>query len=173
MAAGKSLRNKKAVERGFVLTRIFDAPRSQVFAAWTQPKHLKQWSAPHGFTVPVSKGTLRPGGKWRACMLSERTGKLWLSGVYREIVKDERLVFTHAWENDDGSRENETLVTVLFSDAGEEKTKIVFKQSGFDSAESSAGHRGGWSECLDKLDEYLSTFKPRRRLEKKAMRRSR
>src|SRR6185503_15411869 len=95
----KKNRTAKKTDRSIVITRTFDAPRSLVFAAWTQPKHLKQWSAPHGFTVPVSKGMLRPGGQWRACMESERTGKLWLSGVYREVVENERLVFTHAWEN--------------------------------------------------------------------------
>jgi uncharacterized protein YndB with AHSA1/START domain len=155
MPAKKSATSKKLSERGFVITRIFDAPRPLVFAAWTQPRHLKRWSAPHGFTVPVSKGTLQPGGKWRACMESAKTRKLWLSGVYREIVKDELLVFTHAWENEDGSRENETLVTVRFSDVGG-KTKVMMKQSGFDSATSSAGHKGGWNECLDKLAELLS-----------------
>lgn len=91
-------------------------------------------------------------------MVSERTGKLWLSGVYREIVPDERLVFTHAWENDDGTRGNETVVTVLFADAGPGKTKITFKQSGFDSTEASTGHQGGWRECLDKLGEHLGAI---------------
>jgi uncharacterized protein YndB with AHSA1/START domain len=146
---------EKSAQRGFVLTRIFAAPRPLVFAAWTQPKHLKQWSAPHGFTVPVSEGSLRPGGKWRACMVSERTGKLWLSGVYREIVENELLVFTHAWENENGSRDHETVVTVQFSDAGAGKTKVVLKQTGFDSGESSTGHKGGWSECLAKLSDLL------------------
>lgn len=158
MAVRKNPPAKKSAERGFVLTRTFAAPRALVFAAWTQPKHLKQWSAPHGFTVPVSTGKLRPGGKWRACMVSERTGKLWLSGVYREVVKDERLVFTHAWENEDGSRGEETVVTVEFTDAGPGKTKMVFKQTGFDSGESANGHKGGWTECFEKLDELLGTL---------------
>lgn len=166
MAVRKNPPVEKSAERGFVLTRTFAAPRSLVFAAWTQPKHLKRWSAPHGFTVPVSKGALRPGGKWRACIVSERTGKLWLSGVYREIVQDELLVFTHAWENADGSRENETVVTVQFSDAGPGKTRVTFKQSGFDSAASSQGHQGGWSECLDKLRDHLAGLGSKRGADK-------
>lgn len=161
MVLRKNPSTKKSAERGFVLTRIFDAPRPLVFAAWTQPKHLKQWSAPHGFTIPVSKGTLRPGGKWRACMVSPRTGKLWLSGVYLKIIKDELLVFTHAWENEDGARDNETVVTVHFTEV-DGKTKVVMNQSGFDSAQSSAGHKGGWKECLEKLDALLGSLQSQR-----------
>jgi uncharacterized protein YndB with AHSA1/START domain len=140
--------------RGFKITRIIDAPRPLVFAAWTMPMHLKQWSAPHGFTVPESKGDLRVGGKWRACMVSPQTGKLWLGGQYQQIVKNELLVFTHAWDEDDGSRGPETLVTVRFSDYGA-KTRLVLEQTGFASAESAAGHEGGWSECLERLKEQF------------------
>ena len=155
MASRKHPPARRPAARGFTLIRLFDAPRSLVFAAWTQPKHLKRWSAPEGFTVPVSKGDLRPGGKWRACMVSERTGKLWLSGVYREIIPGELLVFTHAWENEEGTRDEETIVTVRFSDVGN-KTKVIMEQTGFESADSSKGHKGGWTECLEKLATLLT-----------------
>src|SRR3954471_24550755 len=157
----KKLPTKVSASRGFVLTRVFDAPRSLVFAAWTQPEHLKRWSAPRGFTVPVSKGDLRPGGQWRACMVSERTGKLWLSGEYRKIVPNELLVFTHAWENEDGIRDQETLVTVRFTEV-RGKTRVVLRQTGFDTKASSAGHKDGWSECLDRLKELLASVQVQR-----------
>lgn len=133
------------------LTRIFAAPRALVFAAWTQPKHLKAWSAPNGFTIPVSQGDLRVGGKWRACMVTPQGEKMWLSGVYREIVKDRKLVFTHTWKGDGG----ETLVTVRFSDHPR-GTKMMFEQTGFDSAGSREGHKGGWVECFGRLKEHLA-----------------
>lgn len=135
-----------------VLTRIFAAPRDLVYAAWTQPRHLRRWSAPKGFTIPVSQGDLRVGGKWRACMVTPQGEKLWLSGVYREVVKDKKLVFTHAWEGDGA----ETLVTVRFADHPR-GTKMMFEQTGFDSAASSEGHKGGWTECFDRLKTLLAT----------------
>ncbi|MEO7412059.1 MAG: SRPBCC domain-containing protein [Opitutaceae bacterium] len=168
MASKKPSPAKKSAARGFTLTRVFDAPRSLVFAAWTQPEHLKRWSAPQGFTIPVSKGDLRPGGQWRACMVSEQTGKLWLSGVYREIVPNKLLVFTHAWESEGGTRETETLVTVRFSDVGK-KTKMVMEQTGFESADSSQGHQGGWTECLEKLAALLTGLQKAPGTEKKAI----
>jgi uncharacterized protein YndB with AHSA1/START domain len=151
MAAGKNNLAPKTAVNGIVITRILPAPRALVFAAWTKPVHLKKWSAPHGFTIPVSRGDLRVGGKWRACMVSPQGEKLWLGGVYREVVKNERLVFTHTWKGGD----EETLVTVDLADHAR-GTKMTFRQTGFSSAGSRAGHRGGWAQCFDRLAALLA-----------------
>ncbi len=55
-------------DRVLVITRIFDAPPSLVFQAWTQHEHLVRWCAPHGFTITYSEGDVRPGGRWRSSM---------------------------------------------------------------------------------------------------------
>ena len=78
--------------------------------------------------------------------------KLWLGGVYREIVENELLSFTHAWEEEG---EHETLITVKFFAEGS-KTKLIFEQEIFKSKESRDGHQEGWSECFDKLEDYLT-----------------
>ena len=48
------------------LERRLRAPRELVFRAWTEPAHLRRWSAPHGFDIPECDGELRPGGSWHA-----------------------------------------------------------------------------------------------------------
>lgn len=78
------------------ITRVFDAPRSLLFKMWIEGKHLANWSAPRGFTIPTAKSDVRPGGAWRCCMRSPDGVDYWVGGVYREIVEPERLVFTHA-----------------------------------------------------------------------------
>ena len=143
-----------------VITRVVNAPPSLVFKAWTEREHLLHWSAPHGFTVTHCEGDVRPGGAWRSCMRSPEGVDLWLSGVYREIVAPERLVFTHAWEDDEGKRGHETLVTVTFIDHGG-KTKLTFRQAFFESVESRDGHMGGWNECFDRLGDYLRELQTR------------
>ncbi len=148
----------KAKSDKLTLTRIFAAPRPLVFAAWTQPRHMKKWSAPRGFTLPVSRGSLRVGGKWRACMVSPDGEKLWLSGVYREVVKNKKVVFSHTWKAGD----EETLVTVRLSDHPR-GTKMIFTQSGFESAASRDGHKGGWSECFTRLAEHLAQLRAGRK----------
>jgi uncharacterized protein YndB with AHSA1/START domain len=132
------------------------APRELVFAAWTQPKHLKAWSAPNGFTIPVAEGDVRVGGEWRACMVTPQGEKLWLGGVYRQVVKNRKLVFTHSWEGE----EVETIVAVRFLDHPR-GTKMIFTQTGFDSAGSMDGHKSGWAECFGRLQEYVGTAEAR------------
>jgi uncharacterized protein YndB with AHSA1/START domain len=89
----------ESAERVLEIERIFDAPRSLVFKAWTEPEHLVHWYGPRGFTLPSCKLDLRPGGSWRSCMLSPEGREYWVKGVYREILEPERLVFTYAHEN--------------------------------------------------------------------------
>ena len=152
--------SKRNVKPRLVLNRVFAAPRALVFAAWTESKHLKQWSAPHGFKVPVSKGELRPGGPWRAVMVMPDGMKLGLGGVYQQVVPGKLLVFTHQWEGPDAGPE--TTVRVRFSDAPGGATKVQFEQTGFGSAVSRDGHAGGWGECFERLDVLLAKLQAKK-----------
>ena len=90
---------------------------------------------------------VRPGGAWRGCMRAIDTGiELWHGGVYREIVPDERIVFTFKW--DSAALGPETLVTVLFEDRGGQ-TLMRFTQGVFNTAENCEGHRAGWESEFD------------------------
>lgn len=153
--AAKTRAAAEPTERVLVLQRVFDAPRELVFQAWTEPHHLTQWSCPNGFTLTHCEGELRPGGAWRSCMRSPDGKDLWLGGVYREIQAPDRLVFTHAWLDDHGKPGHETVVTVTFAERGG-KTEMTFRQAEFESVESRDGHRGGWTECFDKLATYVA-----------------
>jgi uncharacterized protein YndB with AHSA1/START domain len=125
---------------------------------WTKKEHLDQWCAPHGFTIPSSEGDLRPGGAWKSLMIAPNGEKYPVRGIYREIVQDELLVFTHMWEEDDGTPEHETVVTVHFADEGG-GTRVTMEQSIFRSVESRDGHMGGWTQCLEKLEAHLAKLK--------------
>ena len=149
--------SKRNTKPKLVLTRDFAAPRALVFAAWTESAHLKQWSAPHGFKIPVSEGDLCLGGAWRAVMVMPDGMKLGLGGVYQKVIPNTLLVFTHRWEGPEAGPE--TLVTVRFSDAPGGGTRIKFEQTGFASAASRDGHSGGWNECFERLDALLLKLK--------------
>jgi uncharacterized protein YndB with AHSA1/START domain len=145
----------KAADRELIIRRKFDAPRERVFDAWIDPELGKQWSAPRDFTVPFLEGDPRPGGTWRLCMRRANGEDLWVGGVYREVQRPERLVSTHAWENPDGTPGEETLMTITLAER-DGKTEMTFRQSGFETVESRDGHREGWTECFDQLDELLT-----------------
>ena len=148
-----------ATDAGPVLeiVRVFNAPRSLVYAAWTDPVHATKW-APDGMKIVHVEADLRPGGKIRVGMRHENGDEHWESGVYREIVENERLVFTHAWEDAEGRRGPETIVRVEFEDAGHGKTRMTFRQTNFVSVASRDGHRQGWSEAFDDLAAYFDTL---------------
>jgi uncharacterized protein YndB with AHSA1/START domain len=138
-----------------VITRVFDAPRELVFACWTETEHLRHWQgAPRGFTVTSSESDIRPGGFFRICMRSPEGVDRWLEGGYREIVKPERLVYTHVWLDANQKRGQETLVTITFSER-DGKTELTLRQTGFASVEARDGHGYGWRSALDVLVDYL------------------
>jgi uncharacterized protein YndB with AHSA1/START domain len=144
-----------SAERELLITRLLKAPRALVFKAWTQAEHMARWMRPHGFTVRHHTLDVRPGGVHRACLLAPDGTEHWVRGVYQEIIEPERLVFTHAWEDESGKPRHETLVTITFAEQ-EGQTLMTFRQTGFESEASRDGHRGGWIQTFERLDTYLA-----------------
>jgi uncharacterized protein YndB with AHSA1/START domain len=76
-----------------VVARTFDAPRSVVWAAFTDPKHLPQWhTGPAGFTMPVCEIDLRPGGSWHYVWRNPQGREFGATGTYREVDPPQRMV---------------------------------------------------------------------------------
>ena len=135
-----------------LITRIFNAPASLVFALWSEPEHFKRWMGPEEFDCPVAEMDFRVGGAYRGMIRSQAQGENWFGGVYREIEPNQRLVFTFAW--DEGpSRELETLVTITFTERGG-KTVQTFHQAPFLSVERRDSHIGGWTSAFEKAAAY-------------------
>ena len=78
------------------ITRVFDAPREQVWRAWTEPERLATWWGKRGWSTPVASVELdvRPGGVFRLNSINDEDGReMPMDAVYREVVEAERLVF--------------------------------------------------------------------------------
>lgn len=137
------------VAPSLTLKRHIKAPPEKVFAAWTQPELMRQWFAPARAATLEAECDLRIGGRYRVLMHTEDDGRDHeASGVYREIVPHERLVFTWTWLN--RPEEGETLVTLHFrSDGGH--TLFTLTHERFASAQLRDEHSDGWSGALDKL----------------------
>ena len=86
----------------FVLTRVFDAPRTLVWKAFTDPEHMKHWWGPKGGNVRAAKMDFRPGGTYLYCMRTPEGQDMWGKFTYREIVPPERLVFINAFSDENG-----------------------------------------------------------------------
>lgn len=138
-----------------LITRVFDAPVSLVFALWSDPEHMKRWMGPHEFKCPEVHIDFRVGGAYRAMIRSEKYGDSWFSGIYREIEPNKRLVFTFTWNDTGPSANIETLVTVTFVER-DGKTIQTFHQRPFRNAERRDSHVLGWSEAFDKQGAYAA-----------------
>jgi len=143
-------------ERVLVITRIFDAPRELVWKAWTEPERMVRWLGPRGFISTILEADFRPGGAYRFHMRSSEGTDHWQQGIYREIVKPQRLVSTFVWADAEGKPTRpETLLTVSFAEHGG-KTNLTLHQAVFESVTARDLHNGGWTDSLDRLAEYLA-----------------
>jgi len=152
------LADVQPVEREVVLTRVFDAPRELVFRVWTEREYLMRWWGPREFTNPTCEVDLRPGGLYRIVMRAPDGHEYPCQGVYKEIVRPERLVFTNNAVGQDGTTVLEGLTTVLFAEEGA-RTRLTMRTRakavvGFARAYLS-GMEAGWSQSLDKLVEEV------------------
>lgn len=137
------------------LTRVFDAPPELVFRAWTERDRFARWMGPKGFTVTFCELDASNGGAYRACMRSPEGKDHWVTGVFREVAPPGRLVFTWAWEDENGKPGHESLVTITLAAEGA-KTRLTLRHTGFESESARNSHKDGWNGCLDCLAEYLA-----------------
>ena len=136
-------------DRELVVTRIFDAPRTLVFEAWTTPAHLARWWGPKAYTLPFSEVDFRVCGAYRFCMRSPEGRDYWVRGIYREIVVPEQIVWTARLE-EDSAADAELLMTITFEDlAG--KTRLTVHQAPFKTVAERNDAVRGWTESLERL----------------------
>jgi uncharacterized protein YndB with AHSA1/START domain len=140
-----------------LIVRTFKAPVALVFRMWELPEHYARWLGPKDFTASGVTIDFRVGGAWRACVSHAGHGDNWMGGVYREIERDRRLVFTFAWEDGRDQPGVETLVTLTFEDRDGD-TVMTFHQSPFVHVEARDSHIAGWTQVFDKLEPYVETL---------------
>lgn len=149
----------KVKDKDLVLTRVLEAPRERVWRAWADPRQLAQWWGPAGFTNPVCEADLRPGGLLRIDMRAPDGTVYPMTGVYREVIAPERLVFVSSALDEKGKPLFEVLTTVTFAEQGG-RTRLTVKAEVIKTTAGAApyleGMAEGWSQTLDRLAEKLS-----------------
>ena len=136
------------------LTRHLEAPRALVYQAFTDPIELARWWGPEGVQAEEVELDVRPGGRWRNCMVTPKGDRLWVGGVYREVAAPERLVFTWVWEHGDMAGV-ETVITIILREDGA-GTELTLFHEGISDETVREHHQGGWSSSIDCLVNYLA-----------------
>jgi uncharacterized protein YndB with AHSA1/START domain len=143
------------------ISRTFDAPRALVYQAWTEARHVANWFAPDIFEVPECTWDAVPGGTLYLVM--EGMGARFpMSGVFQEVVPQEKLVFTAATMFDeDGVPAIENITTVTFADAAGKTAVTVYQavtKAGPGSEFPLAGMDEGWKQTIAKLEGYVASL---------------
>jgi uncharacterized protein YndB with AHSA1/START domain len=147
--------------RVIVGSRVLDAPRDLVWRVWTDPTHLAQWWGPNGFRTTTSAYDLRPGGVWRFVMHGPDGRDYQNTITYFEIVRPERLVYSHGGGDEDLEpvsfhttvtfvpKDKKTLVTLraIFPTAAE-RERVIREHGALE----------GGKQTLERLDEHLASL---------------
>ncbi len=151
-----------------VIERSFDAPVDLIWQMWTDPEHFKAWYGPDGAAIPVAKMDVRVGGTRLVCMEIQYPNgpmQMWFTGEYREVVDNERLVYTESMADENGNLVSPsdmgmpeghpmtTEIRVELEDVAG-RTKMVMTHAGVPSDSPGAA---GWVMAFDKLAAHVAT----------------
>lgn len=141
---------KPGIAPSLTIKRRFNAPPAQVFAAWTDPQKMMRWMGPAGVLRCEAENDLRVGGRYHVKMVMA-DDEHDVSGIYREIVPNEKISFTWAWKS---TPERESLVTVTIKPEGTGSLMTLHHAQFFDE-NARDRHNEGWTGTMARLEAYL------------------
>jgi uncharacterized protein YndB with AHSA1/START domain len=146
-------------DREIVMTRVFDAPRSLVFEAFTKPELVKRWLlGPEGWSMPVCEIDLRVGGKYRYVWRHVKGHEMGTGGVFREIAPPERIVSTEKF--DESWYPGEAVGTVVLTEEGGKTTltqTVQYQSREAREAVLKSPMESGVAAGYDRLAELLAS----------------
>jgi uncharacterized protein YndB with AHSA1/START domain len=112
-------------------------------------------------TTPVCEMDQRPGGLFLTVMRSPDGTEYPNKGVYLEIVENERLVFTDAFEPGWLPSNKAFMTAVVTLEDQDGKTVLTARALHWSIADKAAheqmGFHHGWGESLDRLAALVAT----------------
>lgn len=146
---------KAAEKTSLQIKRFINAPRSRVYAAWTDPAQLKEWWGPERVRTRNFVAEVRVGGKYRWDLINQAEEEMSVFGEYRELVPEKKIVFTWKWDDDEVWENRDSIITVELSDR-DGGTELLLKHEQLPSEESRDRHNEGWNSVLDRLEKFFS-----------------
>jgi len=143
-------------DREIAMTRVFDAPRTLVFDAFTKPELLKRWFGPRGWTLVVCEIDHTVGGSFRFVLRGPDGTEMGMRGVYREIVRPERSVHMESFDDYPGKSQ----VTAVFTEQNGKTTlvaTVLYPSQQVRDAVIQSGMEHGAAESYDRLAELLTS----------------
>jgi uncharacterized protein YndB with AHSA1/START domain len=139
-------------EYSVTVRRDIAAPAEDLFDAWLDAQSLGSWLRPARFRETRAETDPRVGGMFRIVMVDDESS-IEHTGIYREIDRPSRLVFT--WSSP-ATRFRDSIVTVTFQPSSNSSTVVEIHQVGLPDEEARASHHAGWTDVLRELDRTTS-----------------
>ena len=143
-----------------LIVRQFDAPRELVWKAYTTPELVRRWWHANRGEMTVCEIDLRLGGKWRYAMEAPGFGEVAFHGEYREIVPNERLVSTEAYEGIPDADAHAAVDTLTLSETGGRTTLTILVEHPTKEGRDmhiASGMEDGLQDALDLLEQVART----------------
>ena len=145
------------VDQEIVVTRLLDAPRKLVFAAFTEREHVANWWVPSGTTIHEYNGT--PGGLWRYSMPGPEGEQYSFRVRFIEIDQPARLVYEYGEDAADASEPVRTSVTFEEENGKTRVTlQLLFATAAAREEAAQYGAAAGAQQALRSLADYLATL---------------
>ena len=144
-----------------LITREFDAPRHLVYKAYTTPELIKRWWSGDRGKVTVAEIDPRVGGKWRNAMTADG-GEVAFHGEIREIVPNERLVWTEIYEGVPDGEASAAIVTHTFTEKDGRTTLTMLMELPNKEVRDmiiQTGMESGLQEALDHLEQVALSLR--------------
>ena len=147
-----------------LITREFDAPPRLVYKAWTTPELVERYWAGRRGRMTTVEIDLREGGRWRYVMATSAGFDIAFSGEYREIVPDERLVFTESYDEgpgaEPGTEPTVNVATFTELEGGRTRLELLTECHTKEVRDAivESGMEAGAQEQLDLLDELAQSL---------------
>lgn len=145
-----------ATDREISITRVFNAPRSLVWDAWTQPQHIVHWWGPNGFTNTIYEMEVKPGGVWRFMMHGPDGIDYPNKITFSKVEKPERLEYRHGDDVEGGMYFDVTVVMLEKNGKTELTMRMLFPtKEERDMVVEKYGAIEGNNQTMNKLEAYL------------------
>ena len=145
-----------------LITREVDAPKHLVYKAWTTPELVRRWWHANRGEMTTCEIDLRVGGKWRYVMVAEGDFEVGFHGEYREIVPNERLVSTEAFEGIPDADERAALDTLTLTEVdGRTTVSILVEHPTKEDRDMhiESGMEAGMQDAMDLLEQVAISLR--------------
>lgn len=141
----------KLSQPDLLFKRRLKAPPEKVYAAMTQVDQVLQWWGPQAGPAVSAEIDLRPGGRYSVVFRLADGSEHNPTGVYQEIVPNQKLVFTWEWPQ---RPDWDSVVTIVLRpiDIG---TELTLKQERLPNEDAIKSHNLGWAGWADELQTFI------------------